>query len=287
MKKAFKAFSKLTQLKQSLPVLVFATLLGAASIQTPPGIDLIAVLLANILVSWVFFIQRNLQFAALDLTKPQKHAQNPIVSGDFKLNLARFLWVFFAVLAIALYALTNTKTLISGLALLLITILLNWRKAGLQRFFYLRTDPYQWLINGFFCLLGSLSINQQIKPFTLLSIAFIVFILLYITIIDELRQPETHYSVRFLSIAAIISLTLACCIAAALFFVIRILPYWIVGLFILLLLILLLPQILERLREKKKPIIVLNQLRTPLFHSAAIALIIHFIVPILYQLILK
>ena len=114
-----------------------------------------------------------------------------------------------------------------------------------------------------------------------------MFILLYITIIDELRQPETHYSVRFLGIAAVISLTLACCTAAVLFFVIRILPYWIVGLFILLLLILLLPQILERLREKKKPIIVLNRLRTPLFHSAAIALIIHFIIPFLYKLMQK
>jgi hypothetical protein len=82
----------------------------------------------------------------------------------------------------------------------------------------------------------------------------------------------------------VISLTLAILLAIAMFIFVALLPYWIIGLFMLLLAIMLVPQIIERKREKLKPSLDHDVFRIAVFRAAAIAMMVHFLAPLIFQL---
>lgn len=283
MNAKLKALLQLERLKHSLPVTIFVSLLGAAATQSNPSLLLLFVLLANLCVSWLYFTLRDLQFAPLDVSKQDKQPQNPVATGLISPKTANILLLLVGIIAIVLYALAGIKTLITGVVLLIVVFILNWRKLGLQKRFYLKTSPYHFLVNSFMCLLGSLSLNPVLNQVSLLAIGFVLFILLYASFIDQARQVVSKKTLRIINVGAVISLTLAILLAIAIFIFVALLPYWIVGLFMLLLAIMIVPQIIERRREKLKPNLDYDVFRIAVFRAAAIAMLVHFLVPLVFH----
>ena len=284
MKEKLIAFVQMTRLKESLPVLVFSGLLGVASTKAALNWNVIWVLLANLLVSCAGFIFHALQFAPLDMLNAEGRQTNPIAAGVIAARSATILSLCFGFIALVLYAMLGIKALLAALALFTVLTLLNWRKLGLQRFFYLKPGVYQWLINGFFCLMGSLVQNAAPSQTTLTAIVLLVMGLLFISFNDESRKATSQTSQRVLSIAALVSLILTVLIGGILFIMLNLLPVWVIALFFVLSAILLLPQALERQREGQKPLFAPKTMRVALFRAAAISLAVHFITPFLYQL---
>lgn len=284
MKEKLIAFAQMTRLKESLPVLVSSTLLGVASTQFPLDWGVVLVLLANTLVSCAGFTLHALQFAPLAILDPEKRLSNPIAAGVFSTKVATLLSAIFGLIAIFCYAILGTKTLITGLVLIIIITLINWRKLGLHRRFTLKPGPYQWLVHGFFALFGSLVFDIQPDQATLLVIFFVMALLFYTNVIDQNREPQSKAVQRRLTIISFVSLSVAGIIGFSLFFVFGLLPIWVLLLFIVLTSIMVAPNFLERRREKQLPIFSPGIWRSALFRSAAISLAVHFIAPSLYQL---
>lgn len=287
MKKIFPACMKLLRLKTSLAVTLFASLLGVAASQATPNWKMLCIILANIFSSWILFLFRDWQYAPQDISKQADDMQNPIAAGIIKLNTAKLLLLVLVGITITLYAIPDTKTLITGLALLAIIFILNWRKLGLQKIFHLKTSPYNWLVNAFFCLLGSLGLADELNQFSMLAIAFVVLIMLYISLIDQARQGKSARTLRRLNIISAICLSLAGIIGIMLFVIFELLPYWVTGLSLILMAIMVVPQTLERFRAKEKPLFENDLLRVAFFRSGALGLMVHFLVPLIYSLFIK
>ena len=284
MKEKLIAFAQMTHLKESLPVLVFSSLMGVVASQSALDWDVIMVLLANMLVSCAGFTLHALQFAPLDIIDTEKRLTNPIATGVFSTKFAVMLSLSFGVIALLFYAMLGSKVLLTGLALVAVLTLINWRKLGLHRHFYLKPGAYQWLIQGFFCLLGSLIQNDSPTQTSLMTVGMVATSLLFITLTDEARVAKNKAQQRWLIIASFVSLSLMVLIGIPLFLMQKILPYWILALFAVLVAILLMPQFLERQRERLKPLVGPRILHIALFRAAAISLAVHFITPFLYQL---
>lgn len=284
MKEKLIAFAQMTRMKESLPVLVFSTLLGVASTQSTLDWDIIMILVANTLLSCAGFTLHALQFAPLDIVDTEKRLTNPIATGVFSTRLAIILSVSFGVIALVFYAMLGSKVLLTGLVLVAVLTLINWRKLGLHRHFYLKPGTYQWLIHGFFCLLGSLIQNESPSQISLMTLGMVATSLLFIILTDEAQVAKNKAQQRWLIIASFVCLSLLVLVSVPLFFMLRLLPYWVLALFVVLSAILLVPQFLERQRERLKPLFDLKPLRIALYRAAAISLAVHFITPFLYQL---
>ena len=284
MKSKCRAFIKLVQIQQSLPVLLFSTLLGAASTKSEPSLSLIYVLCANLMVSWVFSILRNLQFAPVDMSDPEKRVQNPIAAGTFSIKFCQTIGGMLGIMAIVLYALAGNKILITGLSIILIAFVLSWRKLGLHSVVLLKTNPHHWLLNSLFCLAGGLSLQTHPNQELFLSIAFVGTILIYTTLIDYTQLTYPQKPRRGVTIGLIASLTTAILIGVTLFFLIAILPIWIIILFGLLSSIMLLPKITEQIRQGQKISFEPKSLRKALIRAAALSLLVHFLAPHFFEL---
>lgn len=280
-------FLALTRLNSSLPVTLYSSLLGAVASQSEPAWSLLYVIIANIFCSWFFFILRDLQYAAIDFSNPDKNFQNPIAAGTMSQKAAQLILLGLASIIIALYALSGTESLLTGLVLLGIIILLNWRKLGLQKAFYLKVSAWHWLVNGFFCLLAHLSLNKYPGQISILTIVFVMLVLLFFTITEHSQHPESKETLKKLNLASAIILTLSIIIATALFFFFRILPYWVLGLFATLLTIMLVPQVLERKRANQKPFLTTDFLKRAFFNAGSLSLMVHFLIPLIYPFFKK
>jgi 4-hydroxybenzoate polyprenyltransferase len=284
MKTKSLAFFKLVQIQQSLPVLLFSTLLGAASTKSDLRLSLVYVLFANLMVSCFFSILRNLQFAPVDMSDPKNRVKNPIAAGTFSVKASQTMGGVLVILAIVLYSLAGNEILITGLGIILITFILSWRKLGLHRIVLLKTNPQHWLLNSLFCLLGGLSLQIPPNPELFLAVAFIGTSLIYTTLIDYTRLTYPQKPQRRVTIGLIASLTIAILIGITLFILLAILPVWILILFGLLLAIMLLPKMAEQIRQGQRLSFEPKILRTALFRAASLCLLIHFLAPYLFKL---
>ncbi len=284
MKEKLIAFAQMTRLKESLPVLVFSSLMGVVASQSTLDWGVIMLLLANMLVSCAGFTLHALQFAPLDIVDTEKRLTNPIATGVFSTKFAVILSLTFGVIALLFYAMLGSKVLLTGLVLVAVLTLINWRKLGLHRHFYLNPGTYQWLIHGYFCLLGSLIQNDSPSQISLMTIGVVATSLLFIILTDEARVAKSKTQQRWFIIASFVCLSLMVLISVPLFLMLKLLPIWVLVLFVVLSAILIVPQLLERQRERLKPLIDPQNLRIALYRAAAISLAVHFITPFLYQL---
>jgi len=283
MKAKCLAFFKLVQMQQSLPVLLFSTLLGATSTQSDLSLNLLYVLFANLMVCWVFSILRNLQYAPVDMSDPEKRVQNPIAAGTFSIKASQTLGGVLVILAITLYALAGIDILITGLSIILIAFLLSWRKLGLRRFVLLKSSPQHWLLNSLFCLTGGLSQQKPPNQKLFLAVAFIAAILIYTTLIDYTLRASPQKPQRGVMIGLIASLTIAILIGITLFFLLTILPIWILILFGLLMAIMLLPKIAEQTRQGQRVSFEAKSLQTAFFRAASLSLMVYFLASFIFK----
>ncbi len=173
-----KEVLQLSRWREHVPFTVPLTVLGAI-IASSNGAELdtklVWVVLGNIAtVSYAFMIN-DVEDAKDDARDPGKAKRNPVSSGRLSEEDAYTVVRVLAVIALFLYALTNTVTFGIGLVTLLLSHLYSWRRVRLKAYPVTDIVSHSLMLSGLLLLSGFSTFSLHFKEIRLLTAAAIMF----------------------------------------------------------------------------------------------------------------
>jgi len=287
---------RLTRVKEYVSFVVVTTLLGAAAGRGAFGWPLVIVLVANWLAVGFAFMINDVEDAPDDALNPAKIKRNPVSAGDLSARSGQAVSFAGAFVAAILFALLGLWPFVIGVTCLVISYLYSWRRV---RF---KTIPVADLVSHALMLaaLQFLAAYFAVGPGPawrwVFPLTFLVAISLYGQLFNELRDFEGDVKAGVRHTATLVgpriarSLMMALLVmgvAAALitFFVVRLIPMWVL-LVAAGLTVILLARPLLRVRRSRSLVEWQQPFQKPFEHAAAVALAVWFVGPWFESLLL-
>ncbi len=288
MKKQLHALYRLLKINETVYLVITTTLLGTAAAGGIFGGHLILVLLANWLAVGFTTIMNAIEDAPDDALSGQ-HQQNPIAAGFLTPQTAKILSGTTAALSALAFSLLGPLPFFLGLMTLFLGFLYTYQGFRLKNMAVVDLLSHSLLMAGMQFLCGYFTFTQQFRPNWFWPFIFVVAISSYTKLHQEVNQHENHQAITLQNTVALlgiknsqilmfISLIIGIFTGAVSFLFINIVPHW--GFFVMtgLFLILLIPP-LWRFRREKETSLLRNALHKALEQSAALALLLQYVLP--------
>ncbi len=294
LKSTLIGLAKLTRFDEHVFFVLITTFLGAAVGQATFGWRLLAVLGANLLAVSFAFMINDIEDAPEDAFSEKNYARNPVSSGLISPQLARAAAVGVVLLSIGLFALLGLQPLMFGLACLLLGWMYSVKSIRLKTMPYVELISHGLLLAGLPFLCGYFTFAARFNSTWFWPFTFVISARIIIVLYGELRNIEQdllariHPTVHLLGERAATNLMIAMVVlvascGAVSFFFINLVPAWVL-LFAASVAVLLMIPVIIKIRRGDPQVTAQGLFRKPLERAAALALVLHFLLPLLIRI---
>ena len=293
MKKKLHGYLKLTRFNEYVSFVTVTTLLGVAAAGGELSARWWLVLIANWLSVGFAFMINDVEDAPDDALSAAKINRNPVSSGQLTPTEARIASFIVAALSLALYIILGGSVLLFGAISLVLGVLYSWHGVRLKQIAFLDLLSHCWLLAGLQTLTGFFTFSQSVNRDLLFPLAFILCISLYGELFNEMRdfEGDKAANLRHTAIALgekrthflmMVLLGLGAVSGFITFFILNIIPGWVLVFMAVMALILVLPALLK-LKQNQTAMQIQTPLHKPLEIAAAIALFSMYVVPVMIE----
>ena len=296
MKQTIKALIRLARFKEFTFFVTVTTLLGVAAAGGQFGWKFIGVWAANWLAVAFAFMINDVEDADDDALNPDKVNRNPISAGDLTPRAATIASWMVALVSAFLYLLLGFWPAVLGLTSLALGYLYSWRVIRFKNMPFIDLASHCMMLAGLQFLPGMLAFSVKEAAFDwIFPFITIVAISLYGELFNELRDldgdlaaglnhtaSKLGYKPTYWMMMSLLSIGLVC--GAVTFFVLKIIPTWVVvTLLVLAVVFIIRPAI--KARRHRTTLGMQQSFQKPLEAAAALALLAQFVYPWLNQLV--
>jgi 4-hydroxybenzoate polyprenyltransferase len=287
---------RLTRIKEYVSFVVVTTLLGAAAGRGKFGWPLVIVLIANWLAVGFAFMINDVEDAPDDALNPAKIKRNPVSAGDLSARSGQAVSFAGALLAAVLFALLGLWPFVIGVTCLVISYLYSWRRVRLKTIPVADLVSHALMLAALQFLAAYFAVGPGPAWRWVFPLTFLVAISLYGQLFNELRDFEGDVKAGVRHTATLVGpriarslmmalLAMGVAAAAVTFFVVRLIPMWVL-LIAAGLSVILLARPLLRVRRSRSLIELQQPFQKPFEYAAAAALAVWFVGPWLESLLL-
>lgn len=280
---------RLTRFKEYAWFVIITTLLGAAAANGSLGLTLLVVLCANWCAVGFAFMINDIEDAPDDALSPEKARRNPVSSGDISPRVALHLSLAVALLAAILYATLGLGPFLAGAASLILAFLYSFRRIRLKALPVADLVSHALFLAGLQFLSAYLAFEGGAVPQWAGPLALIVGVSLYGQLFNELRDFDGDLKAGVTHTASFLGrrraqwlmmfwLIVGIGSAVVSFFVVQMVPPWVI-LLTLALTLLLASWRLPRLRRAESAFDRHGLLQKSVEAASAIALLVWFAGP--------
>jgi 4-hydroxybenzoate polyprenyltransferase len=294
LKKTLIGLAKLTRFNEYVYFVLISSLLGVISAQGELTGRLFVLLLANWLGVGFAFMLNDIEDAPEDAFSEKNFDRNPISSGLISPHTARIATFVVGVTSAVLFALLGLWPFIFGIASLMLGFLYSFKSIRLKAMPYVELISHSLLLAGLPFLCGYFSFNITLNRFWFWPFIFITAVNMLIVLHGELsdlardqkarlRQTAVQLGQRAATNLLIALVILVLSAGVFTFFVINLVPAWVILVAAILAIVLILPGYIK-VRGSDPEVSVQEFFRKPLERAAALALILYFLLPWLNQI---
>ena len=295
MLNTIKALLRLARYKEYTFFVTITTLLGVAAGHGQIGWKFLGIWVANWLAVAFAFMINDVEDAPDDALNPLKINRNPVSAGDLTPRTAsRASWGV-ALVSASLYLILGFWPAILGLISLALGYLYSWRVIRFKNMPFVDLASHCMMLAGLQFLPGLLAFNAHPDLVWIFPFVFIVAISLYGELFNELRDldgdiaaglnhtaSKLGYKPTYWMMMSLLSVGLVCGVIT--FFVLQIIPPWVLMVLGGLALVLLIRPALKA-RRHKSSLAMQESFQKPLEAAAALALLAQFVYPWLNQIV--
>lgn len=294
MKQRLLAFLRLARYKEYTFFVAVTTLLGVASAQGEFNLKFILVYLANWLAVAFAFMINDVEDAPDDALNPLKVKRNPISAGDLSNRAGYWLSGVTALASLFCYILLGFWPMILGIISLALGFFYSWRPFRFKNMPFIDMLSHCMMLAGMQFLPAFLAFGGSPNLEWLFPFFFIVCVSLYGELFNEMRDLEgdlaagLHHTGAVLGARAttwlmmsVLSIGVVC--GAITFFVLKIIPTWVIIVMAVLAVVLIIVPAL-RARQHQSAIAIQESFQKPLEIAAALALSLQFLAPWFYKI---
>ena len=289
LKRTLIGLARLTRFDEHVFFVLITTFLGAAAGQAVFGWRLVAALGANLLAVSFAFMINDIEDAPEDAFSEKNYARNPVSSGLISPQMAKTAAISVILLSIGLFALLGLRPLMFGMACLLLGWMYSIKSIRLKTMPYVELLSHGLLLAGLPFLCGYFTFAAGFNRTWFWPFTFVMSTRILIVLYGELRNLEQEHLARMHPTALLLGeraannlmiamIVLAASCGAVSFFFINLVPAWVL-LFAAIVAALLLIPVVIKLRRGDPQVTAQGLFRKPLERAAALALVLHFLLP--------
>ncbi len=290
-----KGFLKLTRFNEYVYFVIVTTLLGIISAEGIFDWRLIVVLLANWTAVGFAFMINDIEDAPDDALSNEKINRNPVSAGLISARNARIFTYGVAVLSAFLFALLGLWPFILGLITLILGFLYSHRQVRLKTIAFFDIFSHCLMLAGLQFLCGYFTYTNTLNQKWLWPFTFMVTISIYGELFNEIRDLQGDQAAQLRHTAIVLGdkvshvlmltvLAIGVFSGVMTFFVIDLIPSWVLIIMAILALLFTLTPLLN-IKKGDSSISIQGAFQKPLERAAAIALLLQFILPWINQFI--
>lgn len=289
MKKTLSGLTKLTRFYEFGYFVLITSLLGIAAAQGTLTARLVVVLLANWLAVSFAYMINDIEDAPDDAFSTKNSQRNPVSSGLISPKTARIAALLVGLIAAGLYAMLGLWTFIFGITCLFLGILYSLKAVRLKSMALMNIITRGLLLAGlpFFC--GYFAFTSTLNRTWFWPFLFVISLSVFYDHRDEPRGVEGQWLSRVRQTAALFGGRSANTIVTAIiilvvttgvvsFFLINLIPAWVMLTMSGMVILLILPPYLKTRRNETNESMQ-GLLISTLERAAAMALILQFVLP--------
>ncbi len=238
MTKRLGGIWQLTRFKEYASFVIVTTLLGAAASRATFSWSLIGVLVANWLAVGFAFMINDVEDAPDDALDPAKAMRNPVSAGVLSPGIGRLSSYLVAGLAAGLYATLGLGPFVAGLACLTLAYLYSWRHIRLKAIPIADLISHTAMLAGLQFLAAYLAFAGDPTWQWIFPLGSVMAISLYGQLFNELRDFDgdlksgvthtaSHIGQRAARQLMLVWLAVGILAAIMTFFVVRLIPAWV------------------------------------------------------------
>lgn len=289
MKQKIDGFIRLVRFKEYLFFVTITTLMGAAAGYGTFGWRLMGVLFANLLAVAFAFMINDVEDAPDDALNPAKILRNPVSAKHISRKEALYATWLTGGLSALMFSLLGFWSFITGMITLVIGFLYSWRKPRLKNLPFIDMLSHCMMLAGLQYLAAYLAF--QPAPFIrwFFPMMMVVCISLYGELFNEMRDYDHDLKAGLKHTAALLgfkatywlmmsSLFVGISSMVITFFVVKLVPGWVLILMGILALLLIIAPLVNAWRQKGF-LQLQESLQKPFEIAASFALLIQFVFP--------
>ncbi len=289
MTHTIKALLRLARYKEYSFFVTVTTLLGVASANGHFGFRFGIVLAANWLAVAFAFMINDVEDAPDDALNPLKVKRNPVSAGDLSVRTASFFSWAVAFLSAGLYLLLGFWPAVLGFISLALGYLYSWRVIRFKNMPFIDLASHCMMLAGLQFLPALLAFDPHPSLQWIFPFVFIVCISLYGELFNELRDldgdlvaglnhtaSKLGYKPTYAMMMTLLAVGVIC--GGITFFVLKIIPTWVVITLVSLVVLFIIRPALKA-RRQKSALALQQSFQKPLEAAAALALLAQFVYP--------
>jgi 4-hydroxybenzoate polyprenyltransferase len=294
LKKTLSGLTKLTRFNEFGYFIVITTLLGIASAKGAFSERMAAILLANWLAVSFAYMVNDIEDAPDDAFSAKNSQRNPISKGMLSPKTARTAATLVGLLAIALYALMGLWTFIFGLTCLLLGAMYSVKIIRLKSIAILDVISHGLILAGLPFLSGFFTFTTTLNRTWIWPFLFVIFVSVFYNHYNQhkgdaehltrLRQTGALYGERSANTMMTVIIFMVVSTGIISLFLIDLVPAWVVIAISALVVVFFVPVYLKT-RKSKANELMPGFLINTLERSAAIGLMLQFLIPWMVQFI--
>ena len=289
MNKTFKGLIKLTRFNEYVYFVTVTSLLGVAAAEGIFDGRMILLLAANWLAVGFAFMINDIEDAPDDALSSNKITRNPISAGLITPNTARKATFSVGFLSAVLFAFLGTVPFILGLISLLLGFIYSYRGIRLKTIALLDILSHCLMLAGLQYLSGYFTYQTRLHPNWIWPFLFVTSISIYGELYNEMRDIEgdraaqlRHTAIflgeRATHLLMILMLTIGFISGIISFFVLDIIPSWVLVTTAFLAVLFMLPPLFN-LRRGESSLAIQGSFQKPLERAVALGLLLQFLLP--------
>ncbi len=295
MKKTLISLAKLTRFNEYVYFVIFTTLLGVSAAGGDLDWRFPVILIANWLAVGFAFMINDIEDAPDDVLAAEKANRNPVSAGLISPYSARIATVIIGLLSAGIFITLGIRPMIFGWISLFLGFLYSYRGIRLKTIAFIDFLSHCLMLAGLQYLSGYFSYSSVLSRGWFWPLLFVSAISVYGELFNEMRDIEGDRQARLRHTAIILGekntqilmvmmVGLGVFSGVITFFVIQLVPGWVLLVMAVLALIFTLPPLIKLQRDEKS-IQIQQAFQKPLEQAAALAMLLYFLAPWLDQLL--
>lgn len=295
LKRTLSGIARLTRLNEYAYFVVIATLLGVAAAGGTFDWRVLILIPANWLAVGFAHMINDIEDAPDDAFSAKNQQRNPVSSGMITPRTAWIATLVIGLLTAVLFALVGFWTFVFGVANLILGLLFSIKSVRLKAVAFIDLLSYGLMLAGLPFLCGYAAHTSRLNRIWFWPFFFLLSIIILIERQDKLKEiererreqdqhAEFHIGGRAASGLAIGLLIMGVVTGAVSFFLIDLIPAWVIVVMAILVIVFVFPIWMKVRRDGMPGISVQSAIQKHVERAAAFALVLQFLFPWLVQL---
>lgn len=295
LKRTLTGLAKLTRFNEYVYFVVISTLLGVASAQGTFHWRLLILLLANWLAVGFAFMINDIEDAPDDAFSTKNQQRNPVSSGLIAPKTAWIATIISGLISASLFALVGFWPFVFGVTNLILGLLFSVKTVQLKKIAFVDLLSHGLMLAGLPFLSGYAAHTSSLNRVWFWPFIFILSVSILIELRDDLKDvererldQEDHIKPQIGEQTAnglmIGLLILGAVTGVVTFFLINLIPAWVMVTMAFLVIVFVIPTLIKVRRGDEDGSLIQDSLKKHVERAVALALILHMFLPWLIQI---